>query len=335
VQHAYPFQLAMMQGACVRTMAAQRTLWSAKAAVRAPEGIIVERPAQENVLFAKSNHLCGNISNMHYAEYCTYVAQWSADIEEHSARVAAMNLPPPCCLKPWAPEFTTLQRMIERERLSEDGYKDVYLRTHAHVDFVAYVELMLARGLCRAELPDLLIAPGEPTVIPLDHASYAESNAPHEQLEAFNERMLERFDRSKSICPQARLPIVLDWTHYGTWANITELVQATNLLQWNEEPGHVNIVFQPAQMTSSNLDLWEKAHGKTHVLRADSSKRVYFDLSWYTKRFKLDPTDKLLGAFRDMFFQARARQENVTLLVENQLFEHHFLLNVYQHPQAQ
>ena len=297
-RHAYQFQLAMMQGACVRTMDAETTLWSASRAARSPKGIIVERPAQENIYFAKANHLCKNISDADYAQYCYYVKQFNLDLAAFRQTTKSV-VPPPVAFQPWAPEYMTIQRMIERQRLSEDGYRDKYMCTLPHVYFVAYIELLMIRNL---------IVTHRPTVA------------------RQGECLGVRFDTDESICPDAILPIVIDWTNYGSWDKITRHVATSNIKEWTNQPGNVILRFQQAD-TTADLMHNHVTGVMDHVTCTDN--HYTFNLSWYIRHFKEDVTNKFLAPFRDMFFKARATCSKITFVVDHALFETSFLLNVF------
>lgn len=306
---AYGFQVAMMQGACVRTMDAECVLYDSRQHNRAPFGVAVERPAQENVIFARANGLCGHFSSNQYADYCRYMVKWSEDLNAHRLRFGnAAKLP--CCIKLHAPEFKTAMNMIERGRLYEDGYKDRYMCTLAHTDFVAYIELMMMHRLCAFERP-------------LDQSEH----------ESEVEKMMQkRFSLAESICPIARVPIVVDWANYGTWNALMDHL-TVNVVNWNAEPGHVKFVFKTPD-DDAKLLFDKTTHMRTHVLR-DTPTHSYFDLSWYITLYTDDVTNKLLGTFRDLFFQARAACQDVTFVVSRHHFDTRFFLDVYKNYKEQ
>ena len=132
--HAFSFQLAMMQSACTRVLAAESTV---RALGGSPLHVIVERPAQENVVFAWANHRHGAMDIADTGRYLRYIGDMTSAQKERSPSVDSV------AVYLWAPESTTIDRMIERGRLSEDAYVDSYLECLADSYFRAVMESLL------------------------------------------------------------------------------------------------------------------------------------------------------------------------------------------------
>jgi deoxyadenosine/deoxycytidine kinase len=302
------FQMVMMQGAVVRTMAAYETLDAAHKSNRAPQGIAIERPMQENVIFALANHSAKKMSRTDLITYLRTVGQSAKDLEEFLKRRQKANLPSirTIYVQPWAPEYMTMQRMIDRGRLAEDGYEDKYLSELADQYFMVYFEILILQDLIAAEGKSLQV------------------------LQALREHRLKAIS-----WPTVHLPIVVDWTQYGTWKDLDRVLNngSVSLLQWNQEQNHVLLSVHSASNEEEYYKMLPSCLSKRksiaeHVYVADEEhptdamtvEVIHFDLDWYLVARSKKAVLKHLSGFRDMFFRARATRRDIHLHVTEQRF---------------
>ena len=128
---AMMFQLCMMTAALVRTQYAHRT-----ALVDSKLFPIVERPAQENVIFAVANKRFGN--NIAMDEYMSHVKDMiSGSVTSESPHLTLLHI------YLWVKDETAVKRMAARDRKVESDYDDAYMEMLADCYFWAVVEAMV------------------------------------------------------------------------------------------------------------------------------------------------------------------------------------------------
>lgn len=114
-EHAYDFQIAMMQAACMRTVCA-RLMQNFLSTTT-----VVERGAQENKIFAMANYAMGWMTTKQYECYLGYVD----DILNQNKLLPILDRSVQVFL--WAPKHDLASRMDERARPGEEEYKEDYL----------------------------------------------------------------------------------------------------------------------------------------------------------------------------------------------------------------
>lgn len=114
-QHAYTFQIAMMQAACMRTVCA-RLMQNFLTATT-----VVERGAQENEVFGLANYAMGWMTTEEYERYRSYVR----DLLDQTKLLPVPSRSVQVFL--WAPKHDLASRMDERARPGEEQYKEDYL----------------------------------------------------------------------------------------------------------------------------------------------------------------------------------------------------------------
>lgn len=114
-EHAYTFQIAMMQAACMRTVCARLMQDAGKVPT------VIERGAQENKVFALANYAMGWMTPEKYALYESYVDDVLS--QPQLLPVAGQSVQ----IFLWAPKHDLGSRMDERARPGEEEYKEDYL----------------------------------------------------------------------------------------------------------------------------------------------------------------------------------------------------------------
>lgn len=114
-KHAFTLQLCAMQGAVVRTQHA------CQLAALDKRTMVIERAAQENIIFAVANRDAGSMTEEQFKAYLRYIKkdiqkcnEFLADAKYHNLMLSTN-------------EGETLRRMIERGDLSEKDYDDDYV----------------------------------------------------------------------------------------------------------------------------------------------------------------------------------------------------------------
>ncbi len=109
------------------------------------------------------------------------------------------------------------------------------------------------------------------------------------------------------------MPIVLDWTNYGTWADIEKKIDDPHVVEWNMLPGAVSLVLVSEDHTANLLVDTEGQHVRT--LESNTpGKTVSINLSWYYEH----RTSHFSAAadIRDTFFRARAQMKTIRLILK-------------------
>jgi hypothetical protein len=319
-EFAKEFQMTMMHGSCTRTtdayalmeMAHRFGSWLPNLA-----GVVIERPAQENVTFAVANHRMGWMTDRELELYRRTMGSYARSAEHkppgHGEVIRYVQI--------WAPEYKTLQGMIERKRLAEDAYKDSYLCTLFDCNFLTHVEVTLRLG----HFSVFANRPGQIT--------------PQEQ-EAVFERLT---NPARTPWKQLHLPTIVNWSEYGTWSGLREQLA---------EREHARASGGEDEQDSRNVAiLFELSHAQTRQSVADSAAPgiiisgtadrmgvTMLDLSWYvrTMREKQSSMDyhRLLANFRDHYFEARSRDAPVYFVVDTVKDIEHFvdMLHFYDGP---
>jgi hypothetical protein len=310
---AKEFQMTMMHGACTRTTdgyALLKTTHIFREFMPSLSGVLVERIAQENVRFAISNHQMGWMSDQQLEEYRRSMGSYARSVDHkppgHGEHIHFLEL--------WAPELTTLQRMIERKRFAEDAYTDRYLCRLFNSAFLTDIEVAIR--LRQFSIQEGLVGTGP---------GFA--------------RLL---DATKSPWKDLQLPLIVNWTQYGTWKGLRAQVQRrrppSEIAVWkNKKVISFEVPNRPLDpgATSPRIDL---APGVLSAATETSPDiPTYLDLGWYLATITSEhPMDyqRLLANFRDHYFEARSRDQEVHLLVSNSKDLERFLgmLHYYDGP---
>jgi hypothetical protein len=305
-EFAKEFQMTMMHGSCTRTtdgyalmeMAHRFGAWMPNLL-----GVVIERPAQENVTFAVANHRMGWMTDRQLELYRRTMGSYARSVDHtppgHGEVIRYVQI--------WAPEYKTLQGMIERKRLAEDAYKDSYLCTLFDCNFLTHVEVTL-------RLKRFFIGMGDPA---------AALTAKQHAGQAF-ERLT---DVARTPWKQLHMPMIVNWSGYGTWAGLREQVAererqlaASQQLHGTDQPSEIAIVFELGRNTMTR-SVPENPPGIISVRTDDAGGVTVLDLSWYVRTMveKQSSMDyhRLLANFRDHYFEARSRDEPVHFIVDS------------------
>lgn len=275
---AFAFQLSMMQAACMRTNNACSMLEEAKARHAPLKGIVVERAAQENVIFAVVNHACGNISDWELVRYYRYIAEFAQQQHEEFRAIDVRTF----TLMPWAPEHKTLKNIIERKRLSENLYLDAYLNELFNGYFESYLEILIQKALVT-----VLQENTSPAAMGVDGLAIAYRSTAWKTL---------------------HVPLLMDWSNYGTWQDVEDKLANFGDFAWQLEPGNLFFV-----VSNSHKVHVLNTDGLPTPIKDEGSGQVTINLNWYYSHRKSHPT--VASAIRDTFFKARIERRTIALMV--------------------
>lgn len=293
---AYAFQLSMMQSSLTRTHDARATLESSRVNGCRPTTVVIERPAQENVIFAVTNCETGNMTRDDLAEYFNFVRPMALELNNRlPAEVHQTH-----AVMPWTPESTTMERMISRGRLSEDVYSDAYMSRLAHNYFRWYIELLVLEGLV------LHFETGEL----LEYTSH----------ETTGQKM------KKNIWGALHIPYLIEWTAYGKWIDVVNHLNDARAVE-QQKTTRV-FVCDDAEYNRRFADK------KVHALHESEDKSeepgiLHLDMAWYFKNVGINTSFKYTSAMRDMFFQARIKQTTIVMHFEKHSIESLFNKTIF------
>lgn len=295
LKYAMKLQLTMLQSAFVRAQMAAQTLDAASKFARSPDGIVVERPAQENVVFERANFHEKNIRLEEHRDYNRYFHDMMQAFGERSEKNP--NTHDLLAVFPWQPEHSTISNMIERGRLSEDGYDDSYLNELSHCYFFWMLDLLARACLIRVVEP----------CSPPDPFFYEKTLPDHHQRLAKKPPPMKLY-----------VPIVVDWSAFGSWDDLESRITPERVA-WNTAALSISLVVHKDNsyetiLFATNKD--DSSNGRIHNIcrvlesngAAPESLGLIANLSWY-----LHNAEKraLRTAFRDMFFRARANMQPI------------------------
>lgn len=142
--HAFSFQIAMMQAACMRTVCAR----AMQNAGHVPTAI--ERGAQENKVFALANYAMGWMTPEQYGRYEGYVDDLLSQPQMLPTPSKSLQL------FLWAPKHDLASRMDERARPGEEQYKEDYL-TRLDEAYFAHILCSLHEEEGKGILPYIVV----------------------------------------------------------------------------------------------------------------------------------------------------------------------------------
>jgi deoxyadenosine/deoxycytidine kinase len=345
---AFSFQMAMMQAACTRTTdaAAQISAYykgrtetlaieipctdasdtkNSTATIAkeeshhqgyivVPRGTLIERPAQENVLFARANYEAQRMTSTEWKAYARYMHQFA------EALWAEGQLPKHRLVYPllWAPETVTTDRMIARKRLAEDAYDDLYLQRLPHCYFIGFLEIALRT--CQALVKDCEWDEQDehegPLAMFLKRLGVAAVSARNRAVHDAEFQTLRATPEQRDCGwhPVLALPIVIDWSNYGTWTDVLQQLHGKSANAHTADRILFDIGGVMLGVPAGTEDTCEiLAPGV--IKEKDPMKPLHLNLSWYLTHSRTDEdiikNRHLLVHFRDTFFLQRARMGQV------------------------
>jgi hypothetical protein len=315
-KYAFSLQMAMLQSAFVRSRDAARTLAAAAAYSRGPVSVVVERPAQENVIFERANHRCKNINDEDHGLYNrafdhmmdTFAVSKNNNNNTSKSGVD-LSLVTTIAAQLWTPEHSAIRNMIERNRLSEDGYEDKYLNMLAHCYFLCFLEV-----LARNKAMTVSEFCNESEVEHLqENLSLSASWPPPSVTE-----LKEVHKRTMRLSPMQSMlefapakmriytPVVIDWSQFGTWTDFLDKLTEERL-NWTYK-NQVTIMVHDDGIYDT-LGFFHDASNNHTISVTLNDNVTHADLSWYMK--SINNHQKQCSAFRDLFFKARAHMHRV------------------------
>lgn len=276
---AFAFQISMMQAACTRTRDACAMVADSRNVDL--KGVVVERPAQENVFFAVANFEQKNMSDKELADYHRYIGDFATKSNEDFAFTQGKTF----TVMPWAPEQMTLKRTIERNRLSEDLYEDGYINELFHSYFEGYLEILM--------INNLIGLPFDNASVPMDVYAKAKS------------------EYASTKWKTLHVPFLVDWTNFGKWKDVENLVGDQDDFLWQMSFGKVHLSC-PSQETVDLVDAQGYVVCMINDDDVDNEKPLVINLSWYYEHRKTHRT--VASKIRDAFFRARIHKRDVILM---------------------